>query len=48
MQGGIFNTHLTANLPMNLRGKNFYIGEEMTELWSRVRVCGPAVVAHPV
>ena len=30
--GGIFNTHLTANLPRNLP-VNFLIGSDLTELW---------------
>jgi len=34
MCGGIFNIHLTTNLPKNLRTKNFYyIGSDLTELW---------------
>jgi len=44
--GGIFNMHLTANLPRNLPVKIFLIGSDLTELWSRV--CGPAFLAHPV
>jgi len=38
--GGIFNIHLTANLPRNLAVEKISDGYDMTELWSRV--CGPA------
>jgi len=40
MCGGIFNIHLTTNLPKNLPVKNFYyIGSDLTELWPWV--CDP-------
>jgi len=32
--GGIFNIHLTTNLPRNVSVKNFLTGQDLTELWS--------------
>ena len=32
--GGIFDNHLTANLPRSLPVKISKIGQELTELWS--------------
>jgi len=43
---GIFNIHLTTNLPRNLSADFLKIGLYLTELWSRV--CGLTFLAHPV
>jgi len=44
---GIFNIHLTANLPKKISSeKNILIGYDLTVLWSRV--CGRTFLAHPM